>query len=51
MSRYVCYCFSHTAKDIDHDVKEHGISTILEQIISESKDSNCNCKTNNPKGR
>jgi len=49
--QYVCYCFQHTADDIEQDVKVHGKSVIMEQILAESKDGNCNCQTNNPKGR
>jgi len=51
MTEYVCYCFRHTAEDIQEDVKAHGKSTIMAQIMAESKDGNCNCKSNHPKGR
>ena len=47
----ICYCHNYTANDLEKDVFEHGHSTIMEQIIAESKAGNCNCKTNNPKGR
>ncbi|NOX26335.1 MAG: hypothetical protein GXP59_09550 [Deltaproteobacteria bacterium] len=50
MAEYVCYCFTHTAEDIVADVRIHGRSTIMAQIMAESKAGNCNCKTNNPKG-
>ncbi len=48
---YVCYCFSHTAKDIEQDVLRHGKSMIIEQIIAEKKAGGCQCETKNPKGR
>lgn len=47
----ICYCFKHTEKDIEEDAHRHGHSTIMEQIIADSKNGRCNCKTNNPKGR
>ena len=51
MDEMICYCHKHTAGDLEKDVTRHGRSTIMEQIIAESKAGNCNCKTNNPKGR
>ncbi|MCF8057545.1 MAG: hypothetical protein K9K37_13030 [Desulfocapsa sp.] len=47
----ICYCHNHTAADLEKDVLEHGRSTIMEQIIAESKAGKCDCKTLNPKGR
>ena len=51
MDEMICYCYNHTASDLEKDVLEHGRSIIMEQIIAESKAGNCNCETNNPKGR
>jgi hypothetical protein len=51
MDEIICYCHNHTAADLERDALEHGRSTIMEQIIAESKGGNCNCETNNPKGR
>jgi hypothetical protein len=51
MDEMICYCHKYTAADLERDALEHGRSTIMEQIIAESKAGNCNCKTNNPKGR
>ena len=48
---YICYCFKHSRDAIEKDAIKHGKSTIMAQIISESKAGNCNCKTNNPKGK
>ncbi len=50
-NRTICYCFNHTIEDLEKDVAEHGRSTIMEQIITDSKAGNCNCQTKNPKGR
>ena len=50
-SKYICYCFQYTAKDIEQDIKLHGKSTIMEKIIAEKKDDGCQCETKNPKGR
>ena len=47
----ICYCFNYTAADLEKDVMQHGRSTIMERIIAESKQGNCDCKNNNPKGR
>ena len=51
MDKMICYCHNHTAASLEKDVLEHGSSTIMEQIIAESKAGNCRCKTKNPKGR
>ncbi len=51
MEQIICYCHNHTAEDLKKDAIEHGKSVIMEQIIAESKAGNCNCATNNPKGR
>ncbi len=48
---YICYCFKHSKEALVEDATRHGRSTIMEQIIADSKAGNCNCKTNNPKGR
>ena len=51
MEEKICYCFNYTADDLEKDVREHGRSTIMERITAESKQGNCDCKNNNPKGR
>ena len=51
MSEFICYCFNHTAKDIEQDIKKHGKSTIMETIMADKKAGRCQCKTKNPKGR
>ena len=51
MDKIICYCHNHTAAELERDVLQHGESTIMEQIIAESKAGNCNCAANNPKGR
>jgi hypothetical protein len=48
---YICYCFKYCKESLEEDVREHGRSTIMEQIIADSRIGNCNCKENNPKGR
>ncbi len=47
---YICYCFKHTREALEEDARKHGRSTIMEQIITASKDGTCNCVNNNPKG-
>jgi hypothetical protein len=51
MDKMICYCHKYTAVDLEQDALAHGKSTIMERIIAESKAGNCNCATNNPKGR
>ncbi len=51
MEEKICYCFNYTADDLLKDVREHDRSTIMERITEESKQGNCDCKNNNPKGR
>jgi len=51
MKELVCYCFQHTQEDLEQDVRTHGKSTIMEQIMASSRDGKCNCKINNPKQR
>ncbi|VAW33267.1 hypothetical protein MNBD_DELTA03-1071 [hydrothermal vent metagenome] len=51
MTEYVCYCFKHTARDIEADVKAHGKSTIMAAIAAAKKVGGCHCETTNPKGR
>lgn len=51
MKNLICYCFGHTASDIEQDVAANGKSTIMERIISEKKTGGCQCAVKNPKGR
>ncbi len=51
MGEIICYCHNYTAGELRKDAVEHGRSTIMERIITESKAGNCNCATSNPKGR
>jgi len=51
MEELICYCFKYTASDIEKDVRLNGKSTIMEKILSEKKDANCQCAIKNPKGR
>ena len=51
-SNLVCYCFGYTEEDIIRDVIENkGISSIMEQILSEKKKGTCRCGTTHPLGR
>ncbi|MGQ9671139.1 MAG: hypothetical protein ACUVWY_13420 [Desulfosoma sp.] len=51
MDDLICYCFGYTVSDIEHDIKKHGYSTIMEKILSEKKQGGCQCAEKNPKGR
>jgi NAD(P)H-nitrite reductase large subunit len=51
MNEKICYCFNYTEADLVKDVLENGRSTIMERIMAESKQGNCDCAKNNPKGR
>ncbi len=47
----VCHCFSYSVEDIEQDVLTNSRSTIMERIMAESKQGQCRCAENNPKGR
>lgn len=47
----VCYCFRHTKRDIENDLRENGRSMIYERIVAEKKSGGCNCAEENPKGK
>jgi hypothetical protein len=51
MRELVCYCFEHSQKDIENDVRKHGRSLIMENIQAEKKLGNCQCTVKNPKGK
>ena len=51
MNNFICYCFGHTAKDLEQDYLENGKSTIMEKIQMEKKFGNCQCAIKNPKGK
>lgn len=51
MAELICYCFGHTAKDIENDYTAHGKSLIMETIVSDKMAGRCQCKDKNPKGR
>ena len=51
MSELICYCFNHTANDIEQDITDNGRSLIMENIMAEKKAGGCQCRTKNPKGR
>ena len=47
----VCYCFGYSEEDIREDYLENGKSMIMEKIQKEKKFGNCQCATQNPKGK
>lgn len=47
----VCYCFNYTKQDIQEDFHKHGRSAIMDRIVDEKRDGNCECESTNPKGR
>jgi len=51
MSEKICYCFNYTVADIEEDVRAHGSSLLLAQIMASKKAGGCRCATENPKGR
>ncbi len=48
--RPVCYCFDHTAEEIEEEVQRTGDSTVLEDIQRRMKNEGCSCATRNPRG-
>jgi hypothetical protein len=51
MPEKICYCFNYTDADIEADVRAHGRSLLMEQILASKKAGGCRCATENPKGR
>jgi NAD(P)H-nitrite reductase large subunit len=51
MTNLICHCFDYTDADIELDIRENGISTIMEKILAEKWMGGCQCATKNPKGR
>lgn len=47
----LCYCFSHSRRDIEEDIRKNGYSTLLERIVQASRAGGCRCRETNPKGR
>ena len=47
--RHVCYCFDHSIEEIDAEVSETGVSTVLDDIKTRMKDA-CWCETKSPQG-
>ncbi len=47
----ICYCFNHTAQEIEADARKHGRSTIMEAIMAAKKAGGCQCAAKNPSGR
>jgi len=48
--RPICYCFSHTAKELTDDVRANGVSTITQTIMAACKRGEDRCPTTNPQG-
>lgn len=48
--RYICYCFRHTASEIESDFLRHGRSTIEEEIREKVESEACSCEVTNPSG-
>lgn len=49
--RLVCFCFRHSAADLEADIAEHGTSTIRASIKAECKAGRDDCEKQNPQGR
>lgn len=49
-NRLVCYCFSHTAAEIQTEVRAKGSSRILEDIKTKCAQGLDACERNNPQG-
>ncbi len=48
---YVCFCFGHTAKEIENEVRSKGESDLYDQISEQTKLKNCACELKNPSGK
>jgi hypothetical protein len=47
----VCYCFLHTRMEIDAELRQSGISTLLDRIAVRVKARECACAVRNPSGQ
>lgn len=47
--RPLCYCFGHTAEEIDEEIRLTGKTTVLDDIKTRMKEA-CWCETKNPQG-
>jgi CopZ-like zinc binding protein len=47
--RPLCYCFDHTAEDLEAEIRRTGRSTLAERIMA-SLQNGCWCETKNPQG-
>lgn len=48
--RHLCYCFGHTARDIEDEVEQTGVSTVFDTIAERCKAGEDRCPTTNPQG-
>ncbi|MBW1998011.1 MAG: hypothetical protein JRJ29_08630 [Deltaproteobacteria bacterium] len=51
MDKIICYCFGYTEQDIIEDYVENGRSLIMERILAEKKNGECDCSHKNPRGK
>ena len=48
--RLICYCFNHSAKDLEEDIIKNNESTIFNEIKDQCKAGKDKCEENNPQG-
>jgi copper chaperone CopZ len=48
--RPVCYCFDHSAEEIEDEIRRTGRSSVVEQIKAAMKGPGCRCEYTNPLG-
>ena len=48
--RLLCYCFNHSAKDLEEDIIKNNESTIFNEIKDQCKAGKDKCEENNPQG-
>ena len=48
--RLICYCFNHSAKDLEEDLIKNNESTIFNEIKEQCKAGKDKCEENNPQG-
>jgi len=46
----VCYCFNHSVKSIQEELKQNGFTNVVAKISSEVNAGNCRCEVTNPQG-
>ena len=48
---WVCYCYHHSLRSLERELRETGESTVVAEITAEVQAGNCACDVRNPTGK